>query len=67
MSVAANVPQVSVLRVVLFSISINYVDKGIECTPGTCVEATKLSGMVETPEGWDGIQRDLDKLNSGPT
>lgn len=27
---------------------------------------TQLSGAVDTPEGWGGIQRDVDKLQNWP-
>ena len=56
-SVISGVPWWSVLAPILFNIFINDIDSEIECI------LSKLWGAVNTPEGWDAIQRDLNKKN----
>lgn len=47
---------------VLQNVSINDINEGIEFTLSKFIDDIKPSDSVDTPEGWNTIQRDMDKF-----
>ena len=58
----SGVPWGTVLGPVLFSIFISGISDGIECILSKFADGTKLSGVVDTMEERNVIQRDLNRL-----
>ena len=59
---ASGVPPGSVLRPVLLTIYINYIDQGIKNTIKKCADDTKFIGKIGTEEEVKSIKEDLERL-----
>jgi len=62
--VMSHVPHGSGMGLVLFNIFINDLESWIECILRRFADNTKLSDAVDTIEGKDAIERDLNKLKN---
>ncbi|PKU40930.1 rna-directed dna polymerase from mobile element jockey- hypothetical protein [Limosa lapponica baueri] len=60
--VMSGTPQGLTLGLALFNIFVSDMDSRIECTLRKFAEDTKMCGAVDTLDGRDAIQRNLDRL-----
>lgn len=63
-SVKSGIPSGLVSELVLFNVITGDMDNGIKRTFSKVAKNTELHGVVTMLEGWDAVQRDLDRFQS---